>query len=915
MNLFLLIGILIHLTKGTEINDGKDNRLLYYYYLEVNNRNFSVLFNDDNLSKQFINNLPFKNNYVKENNSVIIPYEKNLNTDNVANIHITTTGEILYDKQNSKIIIIYGFEYLTGLYLNNNYTFSLGTIQDINSSEDYFGEAQGSLRIFLNPETSIIAKRNKTIINQTNMHPIEFFSKKSRKFNEKPDLYIYFFTGKKLYLKDFCVLSEDQFNMTCEFNMSFFFDTSYRGIFQRNNFSFIIYENLPNYGEIDTGIKLYFVPFTNCTYYNYYVCYQCPPGYYQSSDGEKCIKEIKNCLYIINDNKCTYCNSRYYTGNLVELKCLPFLRSNCIRHKNILTCEICSVRYELADYGACIKDEDGCNLVDPSNNKCKECLTGFVLLDEGKCISSLDYCESYNSDGSCKSCIKGYIKLNEWTCIEEIYRCYSYNTSTGLCSQCKMKNADSEVLEIKTSHNGFCFYEVDFCLEYDLVTGYCKLCQLEYDLTKYHKCAKAIDFCKDYNEQNLCEKCIEGYTISYIDFRNNNRICQKVIKGCTLYHSSILNDCISCGDKYRRNSENDVCLLKSKGICEKYDKLNEKCLECSDEKDTFDNGVCFNKKDNCLIYELYYTKCLKCQEGYELSNSLTCVPQIKFCLKYEGENCVQCEDNYISLSSACVKKRANCEEYNLSGCKKCKSGLSTVNYYCVKYLYNCKTYDYESGNCLECNDKYELIEQRNELFCVDKVDGCISYYFTNKKCGICKEGYNLIPSENICFYIEGCSLYDETHPKICVECQEDYFFYDSKCIKNVLFCEKYNYDDKVCVKCSDDFVLYENNCFFPINNCEKYGLNGECEQCSDGLITDYDPFKCIKDYSRCLDYNINADKCFSCQEGFYYDSKNFLCSTNITFNEDSDSNSNKHDSDSFMYFSKTIFMVLIILFI
>lgn len=223
MNLFLLIGILICLTKSTETNDGKDNRLLYYYYLEVNNRNFSVLFNDDNLSKQFINNLPFKNNYVKENNSVIIPYEKNLNTDNVANIHITTTGKILYDKQNSKIIIIYGFEYLTGLYLNNNYTFSLGTIQDMNSSEDYFGEAQGSLRIFLNPETSIIAKRNKTIINQTNIHPIEFFSKKSRKFSEKPDLYIYFFTGKKLYLKDFCVLSEDQFNMTCEFNMSFFF--------------------------------------------------------------------------------------------------------------------------------------------------------------------------------------------------------------------------------------------------------------------------------------------------------------------------------------------------------------------------------------------------------------------------------------------------------------------------------------------------------------------------------------------------------------------------------------------------------------------------------------------------------------------------------------------------------------------
>ena len=84
-----------------------------------------------------------------------------------------------------------------------------------------------------------------------------------------------------------------------------------------------------------------------------------------------------------------------------------------------------------------------------------------------------------------------------------------------------------------------------------------------------------------------------------------------------------------------------------------------------------------------MIYELYYTKCLKCQEGYELSNSLTCVPQIKFCLKYEGENCVQCEDNYISLYSACVKKRANCEEYNLSGCKKCKSGFSTVNYYCV----------------------------------------------------------------------------------------------------------------------------------------------------------------------------------------------------------------------------------------
>ena len=487
---------------------------------------------------------------------------------------------------------------------------------------------------------------------------------------------------------------------------------------------------------------------------------KCPIDYYQSEnycfpncDGVDCPIERSNSRNLCPSNRCLFCrNNILYIlaecDNSVECSSIE----GCINCLTNDECIFCNQGYYLLG-GLCYKCIKGCGIC-RNNKTCDYCLSGFELTSDNHCKLTNNF--DFNIT------LYNYYK-------EELLK---QNCSYDTCLSCYFNSEKCEKCK-----SGYYSYR-----------GRCLPCS-----------SNCLD-CQNYNYQQFCWKCENGYKV------NNRGECELIC---------IDENCLDC------------FLFRGRQICEKCksghvkDGLYSNCLLCS--------NLC---KECYYIYGTEY--CSECYEGYYLKN--------KTCIKCSDENCLNChmnneeeerctycksgyEINGKNCSLCTLENCLNCYFYEgKEKCLRCEYGyINNGKGECFKLVFQdekCNSYKFINGTaiCYGCNNGYELINGICSLICL--VSNCLNCFYKNS-CSQCKNGYKLEYNK-------------------CVKC------IDSNCNK----CDDYKY---ICTECNDETILYDGDCVFNSSYCQqininycKYCIHSECLMCSEGYKKHYYDGNCHK---------------------------------------------------------------------
>ena len=244
--------------------------------------------------------------------------------------------------------------------------------------------------------------------------------------------------------------------------------------------------------------------------------------------------------------------------------------------------------------------------------------------------------------------------------------------------------------------------------------------------------------------------------------------------------------CNQCAPEYKLNDPHTQCVERIIG-CGEYN-------ESSNYTDIKTNG---GGKG--------YRECKKCNEtrGY-------------FCFNEDKQLCNLVEDdintyfnNSIGCLEKCEKRFPNCYNCTQEKCHSCKEGFYPNNSnVCLKKVEHCEI-DNKASDRSECN-KCE--------------DNTVKYRCLNQNKSVC----NLIPDINLYFKVDTdpnndcvkkCS--DEFDPKCnnctrqaCLNCTDNYFVFQNKCIEGIEHCENHYYNlntTKYCLKCKENYYCIKNN--------------------------------------------------------------------------------------------------------
>lgn len=180
----------------------------------------------------------------------------------------------------------------------------------------------------------------------------------------------------------------------------------------------------------------------------------------------------------------------------------------------------------------------------------------------------------------------------------------------------------------------------------------CLQCSERYYFNKNGVCCEVQGTCQQFNqEQGICEKCFEGYTVvdgkcSQVDKTASSNI------GCALWESNV---CKSCSKRWYFNADK-TCVPVS-DLCHTWDEATGVCLTCY-YGSIVQDGNCVAHTDTSIVPE---------------SNLL--------CKTWSGEKCLECSDRSF---------------FNADGL-------------CVSVSSQCNTFDKASGNCLTCFAGYDIV--------------------------------------------------------------------------------------------------------------------------------------------------------------------------------------------------------------
>ena len=280
-----------------------------------------------------------------------------------------------------------------------------------------------------------------------------------------------------------------------------------------------------------------------------------------------------------------------------------------------------------------------------------------------------------------------------------------------------------------------------------------------------------------------------------------------------------------------------------------------------------------------------------CIEGE--NKCLKCNPVTKLCVKCEKEIYSPDANGGCENSRKCILGYNHCYECNDEGnlCKICEEGYFPDENGGCTYTLNCEI-SYQ-GQCLQCKENFILIGENGYLsngikICKsifsEDILNCLEVNMDNGICEKCEEGYYLTKNDKKCNKIENC--YSSKYG-VCQRCIDWYYLdrSEQKCKEqhDIFFYCKESYDGKKCDVCTDDHYLDKYNICVATNYCLR-GTEGLCEKCIEGYYLTKDRNYCTTT-KNCFYGNSDFGVCYSCNDNYCLDSKDFQCKSNQEDNE------------------------------
>ncbi|ELP83881.1 protein serine/threonine kinase, putative [Entamoeba invadens IP1] len=625
-------------------------------------------------------------------------------------------------------------------------------------------------------------------------------------------------------------------------------------------------------------------------------CLSCYEGYYltNSAQESQCLKCDLNCAIdkCVNDVGCTQCLNGFYMS---ALNTCTLCDSNCKTCDSISTfCTSCVTRKFLMN-GKCVNCDENCDLnFCVENIGCTKCKETYILTTDNKCTCPKNNYQNFS--GLCDSCYNGISNCLSCSVTNSVTKCHNcyppYEVFNGNCIQCDSQNY---------FYKGICKMNENECIS-QLTQGKCQICSDESFLIE-NECVYRDDSTCLSSSKKTCEECESGIS-SNGNCGEHPTNC-KYNKKTKLY-----NTCLQCKNNFFLTSDNRCELTQHSETIKIKNNVIFQCdkNQFLDESNTCQ--MCFEplleNSEKC-IFSLTNKISLKCSEKQVLNYLSGQCENNNVCLIYYTSDCTSCPPNYVLASNKCSQCDIddNCLKTNKCVCILCSSHYLLQNGKCIESsIFKCLKSDGKS--CLECEPNYLKVTSQNidnfeQLYCLpihtnakynvyskttnetQIVECSNGFYLFDSKCEIKLEditkklflnyNYSILENDNRTNNkkdenIKNCVL---KSTKGCLKCAPKYFL-DSQnvCKQCENGCENC-FNSTHCLTCnSSSFLNSQSMC----EESSALGLrcnlvmpqNKGCALCKDGYYQqNLDCRQCDKTCSTCL----NDKMCLSCKDGYY----------------------------------------------
>ncbi|KRX02881.1 WD40-repeat-containing domain [Pseudocohnilembus persalinus] len=264
-------------------------------------------------------------------------------------------------------------------------------------------------------------------------------------------------------------------------------------------------------------------------------CISCNDQFYLEATTETCEPCDVGCLQCSSSsNNCSSCDTGYtLSGNECQVQLNTCNDSNCVNcPTNNAICVECQFGY-YSDGENCQICGSGCTDCEQNANHCTACIdkyyvdtTDYQCKWDGTCYHLCTTCgsEKYHN---CNSCIDGYFLYFNRVCLDCDYTCLTCNG--GLPQHCltcdevnyTYNNGNCIPIISPTCSDGFfdnggvceaCYGGCKICTSAD--QNSCQDCDYKYYLDG-NQCLPCSDINCDICPQNICYKCVQGYSQNY----------------------------------------------------------------------------------------------------------------------------------------------------------------------------------------------------------------------------------------------------------------------------------------------------------------------------------------------------------------------------------------------------------------
>ena len=318
-----------------------------------------------------------------------------------------------------------------------------------------------------------------------------------------------------------------------------------------------------------------------------------------------------------------------------------------------------------------------------------------------------------------------------------------------------------------------------------------------------------------------------------------------------------------------------LCLLLTNSLTYAYCPENKVFKITKDFKIICED--CPKDCSSCYLDQNDKSICTDCIEGFTLNQENQCVSCIENCSRCNGpelNDCYELKNGYyydqtIDSIELCFQGCNECTDENT--CKVCKEGTypiieqGTEDMSVISRCQECNI-----PNCTYCNKQADQIARNEYLSCSVCKPGytinnghcepcpenCMICESETLECQMCQYGYTMDGSSKKCLSLNNDNCHKANSIGECKLCEAHFFIENTKCQHcskkepNCSFCTS-NADNFICLDCKNGFYKKDND---------------TCAACPD---------KCV----RC-----SEKMCYTCENGYYYNSKSNECAACIIAN-------------------------------